>query len=68
MLVELIDSGKKITTEDNMKIQLDLLDIQARESLADMLRCAELGKKSDQDLSLAFNLFREWDFRFTLES
>ena len=68
MLVEMIESGKKITVEDNISIQLDLLYIQARESLAHMLRCVELGKRSDQDFSLAFSLFRDWDYRFTLES
>ena len=48
-------------------MQLDLLDIQARESLEDMLKCARVGNRG-RDLGIAFQILSEWDFRFDLES
>lgn len=49
------------------EIQLDVLDIQARESLTDMLTCVKAGIR-DRDLSQAFTIFEDWDFKFTTNS
>ena len=48
-------------------IQLDILDIQARESLKDMLACVKTGNKG-RDLGKAIHLFDDWNFKFDVES
>lgn len=44
-----------------------MVDIQARESLADMLECVKTGMK-DRNLTDALSIFEEWDFKFTTNS
>ena len=49
------------------EIQLDLVDIQARASLKDMLDCVKAGMR-DRDLTDAFSIFEDWDYKFTTSS
>jgi len=46
---------------------MDILDIQARESLPDMLKLVKIGIEQggvEVDMQLVEKLFGEWDFRF----
>jgi len=52
MLDEAIENGG-VTVQTCKEIQNDVLDVQARESLKDMIACATQGK-GDLDLDLAF--------------
>jgi penicillin amidase len=57
----------KVGFKQMKEIQLDVVDIQARESLHDMLECVKAGIK-DRDLTDALSIFEEWDFKFTTNS
>ena len=46
---------------------MDHLDIQARASLPDMLKCAVKGNKG-RDIGHAVQLLQSWDYRFDLNS
>ena len=54
-------------------IQIDVLDVQARASLEDMLYCVEnasinLSAIQKSKIETALQLLRNWDFRFNSDS
>jgi acyl-homoserine lactone acylase PvdQ len=62
-----------VTEREMRELQLDVLDVQARESLKDMLYCVDKAsvKLSDQQrdkLETAKTLLKAWDFKFDEES
>ena len=48
-------------------IQLDVTDIQVRESFKDVMACLD-SNAGDRDAQLMTSLLEEWDFKFTLDS
>jgi len=70
MLEDLINSGKKMTVQDMKDIQFDHLDVQMRESVADMLTAANAGisdmkmMKFKPKIILAETILKNWDFRY----
>jgi len=70
MLEDLINSGKKMTVQDMKDIQFDHLDVQMRESVADMLTAANAGvsdmkmMKFKPKIILAETILKNWDYRY----
>ena len=67
LIEEQIALGTKFTTATLKSIQVDHLDIQARASLSDMLKCAIKGNRG-RDIGQAIKLLQSWDYRFDLNS
>jgi acyl-homoserine lactone acylase PvdQ len=57
----------RASEEEMKKIQLDVLDVQARESLDDMIKCVNLGNIGF-DIDFALKILKNWDFKFTKDS
>lgn len=66
-------TNNQVTVRDMQLMQTDVLDVQARESLIDMLYCADqatLALTDNQKLKIqqAKSLLKDWDFKLTKES
>lgn len=61
-------NGRKVTGQDMIDMQLDVLDIQARDSMKDFLKLAEQGRHALDSADtgrarLAIRLLEQWDFQ-----
>jgi len=71
---EKIASGEKMTVEDNAAIQQDVMDVQAREVLPDVVAIARAmlgeleGGEQRSGAAKQINLLNGWDATFTKES
>jgi len=69
-----IASGEKMTVEDNAAIQQDVMDVQAREVLPDVVAIARAmlgeleGGEQRAGAAKQINLLNGWDATFTKES
>eukprot|EP00347_Sterkiella_histriomuscorum_P009270 403341851 len=83
MLQQKIDEGKKLTTQDMIDIQMDVLDYQARESTGYIVTCVRKGMKTvidklykgwtdrknmDKKIDGLLNELMKWDFKFEYQS
>ena len=71
MIESLINSGKKLTVKDMQDITFDVLDVQMRESYADIIATAEkglqrtkLGDKLASKARLALKILADWDYKY----
>ena len=67
MIEETLLKGNKFDSTRMKQMQVDLVDIQARESLKDMIECVMSGHKG-RDIGRALQILKTWDFRFSLDS
>jgi hypothetical protein len=72
-MLEEIKADRKVTVRDMKDIALDVVDIQARESLPTMLRLTmtvakEIQGPDRQRYFEAVVVLERWDFKFTRES
>lgn len=73
LIENLIASEKPIKVKDIQEVQMDLLDVQARQSLPHMIQCVDHGSQIlDQSqkaqIELPLQLLAGWDFKFTANS
>jgi len=66
-------TGGKLTVRDMQTMTTDVFDVQARESLPDMLYCVEkakikLNEAQEARIAIAKKLLSTWDFQFTSDS
>lgn len=62
-----------IRVSDVQQVQQDLLDVQARESMAEMLTCVDeglpsLNQNQGDAVKLALTQLKKWDFKYNVES
>jgi len=67
-IVELLTREGNRTLEDHQRIQLDVLSPQARLLIPEILKVHEDVEPANDDVRMALNYFRNWDFQMREES
>lgn len=77
MISEIIDSGRKISVDDVKNMQLDVLDVLARDLVPVIVKCTKEALKSGYQLSFKvtqknidemLNRLKNWDFKMEKDS